>query len=187
MIAARLLVEEGVDPDEAIHRVGSSTGGYRDPGAGGLGSQGRAFADCKPESATIRSTRIRGRLEGTRQESADAMSARKAVKSKPVVEPGSKLDRALGAFLGLAVGDALGTTIEFSRRDTYPPVVDMVGGGPFGLKPGEWTDDTSMALCLADSLIAKGGIWTLSTSRTASCAGIGKARTASPAHASTSA
>jgi ADP-ribosyl-[dinitrogen reductase] hydrolase len=66
-------------------------------------------------------------------------------------------DRALGAFIGLAVGDALGTTIEFSRRDTYEHVTDMVGGGPFGLKPGEWTDDTSMALCLADSLIAGRG------------------------------
>lgn len=66
-------------------------------------------------------------------------------------------DRALGAFIGLAVGDALGTTIEFKRRDTYPPVTDMAGGGPFRLKPGEWTDDTSMALCLADSLIATKG------------------------------
>jgi len=66
-------------------------------------------------------------------------------------------DRALGAFIGLAVGDALGTTIEFRRRDSYEPIEDMVGGGPFGLRPGEWTDDTSMALCLADSLLANGG------------------------------
>ncbi len=63
-------------------------------------------------------------------------------------------DRAIGALLGLAVGDALGTTLEFSRRDAHSPVVDIVGGGPFRLKPGEWTDDTSMALCLADSLVA---------------------------------
>jgi ADP-ribosyl-[dinitrogen reductase] hydrolase len=54
--------------------------------------------------------------------------------------------------------DALGTTIEFIPRDTYSPVTDMIGGGPFRLKAGEWTDDTSMALCLADSLIAYGGI-----------------------------
>jgi ADP-ribosyl-[dinitrogen reductase] hydrolase len=62
-------------------------------------------------------------------------------------------DRAVASLVGLAVGDALGTTIEFSDRDTYPPVNDMVGGGPFELNPGEWTDDTSMALCLAESLI----------------------------------
>ena len=67
-------------------------------------------------------------------------------------------DRTIGALVGLAVGDALGTTIEFSPRDTYSPVTDMIGGGPFRLKAGEWTDDTSMALCLADSLIANGGI-----------------------------
>lgn len=66
-------------------------------------------------------------------------------------------DRALGAMLGLAVGDALGTPLEFTRRDTKPPVTGMRGGGPFGLKPGEWTDDTSMALCLAESLIAHAG------------------------------
>jgi ADP-ribosyl-[dinitrogen reductase] hydrolase len=68
------------------------------------------------------------------------------------------VDRALGSLLGLAVGDALGTTLEFARRDARPPVTDMIGGGPFGLAAGEWTDDTSMALCLADSLIARGGL-----------------------------
>ena len=68
------------------------------------------------------------------------------------------VDRAVGALVGLAVGDALGSTLEFSRRDSKPVVTDLIGGGPFGLRPGEWTDDTSMALCLADSLIAKGGL-----------------------------
>jgi ADP-ribosyl-[dinitrogen reductase] hydrolase len=77
--------------------------------------------------------------------------------SKSADRAGSRLDRALGALLGLAVGDALGRTIEFSQRDACPPVVDMVGGDPFGLRSGEWTDDTSMALCLADSLIATKG------------------------------
>jgi ADP-ribosylglycohydrolase len=66
-------------------------------------------------------------------------------------------DRAIGALVGLAVGDAVGTTLEFVTRDSCPPITDMVGGGPFGLKPGEWTDDTSMALCLADSLINNDG------------------------------
>jgi len=58
-----------------------------------------------------------------------------------------------GALLGLAVGDAVGTTVEFSARGSFPPVTDMVGGGPFGLQPGMWTDDTSMALCLGRSLL----------------------------------
>lgn len=66
-------------------------------------------------------------------------------------------DRSRGALLGLAVGDALGTTLEFKSPGTFEPLTDMVGGGPFSLQPGEWTDDTSMALCLAESLVEKQG------------------------------
>jgi len=65
-------------------------------------------------------------------------------------------DRCLGSLLGLAVGDALGTTVEFRPPGTFVPLQDMEGGGPFGLKPGQWTDDTSMALCLAHSLLEAG-------------------------------
>jgi ADP-ribosylglycohydrolase len=61
-----------------------------------------------------------------------------------------------GALLGLACGDALGTTLEFTGPSP-PPLTDLVGGGPFGLAPGQWTDDTSMALCLAESLVECGG------------------------------
>ena len=67
-----------------------------------------------------------------------------------------KVHRAKGALLGLAAGDALGTTLEFKRPSTFNPISNIVGGGPFGLNPGEWTDDTSMALCLAESLIERG-------------------------------
>ena len=62
-------------------------------------------------------------------------------------------DRYRGCLLGLAVGDAVGTSVEFARRGAFKPLTDMVGGGPFHLKAGEWTDDTSMALCLATSLV----------------------------------
>lgn len=62
-------------------------------------------------------------------------------------------DRYRGTLLGLAVGDALGTTLEFKPPGAFDPIDDMVGGGPFNLEPGQWTDDTSMALCLAESLI----------------------------------
>jgi len=55
--------------------------------------------------------------------------------------------------LGLAAGDALGTTVEFKAPGSFSPLTDMIGGGPFRLKKGQWTDDTSMALCLAESLI----------------------------------
>jgi ADP-ribosyl-[dinitrogen reductase] hydrolase len=62
-----------------------------------------------------------------------------------------------GCLLGLACGDAVGTTVEFQPRGTFAPVTDMVGGGPFHLEPGQWTDDTSMALCLAESLVERKG------------------------------
>ena len=66
-------------------------------------------------------------------------------------------DRFRGCLLGLAVGDAVGTTVEFRPRGTFQPLTDMVGGGPFRLQPGQWTDDTSMALCLATSLVEHQG------------------------------
>ena len=67
-----------------------------------------------------------------------------------------QINRARGALLGLAIGDAVGTTVEFKPRGSFPPLIDMVGGGPFNLLPGQWTDDTSMALCLGASLLAHG-------------------------------
>ncbi len=65
----------------------------------------------------------------------------------------SACDHALGAFVGLATGDALGAPVEFCRRDTFEPVTGMRAGGYFKLPAGAWTDDTAMALCLAESLI----------------------------------
>jgi ADP-ribosylglycohydrolase len=64
-------------------------------------------------------------------------------------------DRFRGALLGLAAGDALGGTLEFRPPGSFEPIEDMVGGGPFALEPGQWTDDTSMALCLAESLVER--------------------------------
>lgn len=69
----------------------------------------------------------------------------------------SLTERFRAALLGLACGDAVGTSVEFQPRGSFKPLTDMVGGGPFNLKPGQWTDDTSMALCLAESLLSKNG------------------------------
>ena len=67
----------------------------------------------------------------------------------------ARIDRYRGPLLGLAAGDALGMTLEFRQPGAFTPISGMVGGGPFGLRPGEWTDGTSLALCLAESLIEK--------------------------------
>ena len=64
-----------------------------------------------------------------------------------------QVERFRWCLLGLATGDALGTTLEFKPSGSFNQIQAMVGGGPFNLVPGQWTDDTSMALCLAESLI----------------------------------
>lgn len=66
-------------------------------------------------------------------------------------------DRFRGCLLGLAAGDAVGTAVEFCPRGSFEPLTDMIGGGPFHLRAGQWTDDTSMALCLAVSLVECNG------------------------------
>jgi ADP-ribosyl-[dinitrogen reductase] hydrolase len=66
------------------------------------------------------------------------------------------MERVKGSLLGLAVGDALGAAVEFMRPGTFEPLTGIRGGGALGLQPGEWTDDTSMALCLAESLLTCG-------------------------------
>ena len=68
-----------------------------------------------------------------------------------------ELPKYQATLLGLACGDAVGTTVEFKSRGSFPPVTGMTGGGPFRLQKGQWTDDTSMALCLAHSLVHNKG------------------------------
>lgn len=121
-IAARLLVELGMEPREAIKAVRTER-----PGA----------------------------IETAAQE-AYVMNLRPVSEPTPATDGQSVRDRARGALLGLACGDAVGTTLEFKPRDSYPLLTDMIGGGPFGLKPGGWTDDTAMALALAESLADRG-------------------------------
>jgi len=67
------------------------------------------------------------------------------------------LEHYRGALLGLATGDALGAPLEGLPPRSFSPIEDMTGGGSHGLLPGYWTDDTSMALCLAESLIERRG------------------------------
>ena len=131
---------------------------------GGLGRAGMIAARLMvelgvPPAMAIEAVRRArpGAIETTAQER-HVLACRPVPERQPLTTAEAIRDRALGALLGLAVGDAVGTTLEFKSRDTYPPLTDMVGGGPFGLKPGQWTDDTAMALALADSLTERGGL-----------------------------
>ena len=119
-VAARLLVELGASPEQAIQDVRSA----RSPMA----------IETDEQEAWVRKG---GRVWDSIATSPEALR-----------------DRALGTFLGLAVGDAVGTTLEFSPKPETPILSEMVGGGPFELPAGAWTDDTSMSLALAESLIA---------------------------------
>lgn len=129
---------------------------------GGLGRAGTIAARLMAELGTdpaeavsmVRSVRP-GAIE-TEAQRRHVLAATPTPEKQPDTSAEAIGDRAVGALLGLAVGDALGTTLEFKARDTYPRLTDMIGSGPFGLKPGQWTDDTAMAFALADSLIACG-------------------------------
>jgi ADP-ribosyl-[dinitrogen reductase] hydrolase len=68
-----------------------------------------------------------------------------------------KIERYRGCLLGLATGDAVGTALEFQPPGSFVPIDDMLGGGPANPEPDQWTDDTAMALCLAESLIERNG------------------------------
>ena len=127
---------------------------------GGLGRAGMIAArlmvelGVAPAKAVALVRKVRpGAIETAAQE-AHVAAACPAAELQPATTEAALQDRARGCMLGLAVGDALGTTLEFKSRDSYPRLTDMLGGGPFRLKPGQWTDDTSMALALATSLDA---------------------------------
>lgn len=124
------LVRHGMTGDEALAEVA------RLFGATAKGRRGRVSPETKAQATFVRNW---GSAE------------------PPDATESSRIDRMLGAFIGLAAGDALGTTVEFRTPGSFTPLTTIVGGGPFGLAPGQWTDDTSMALCLADSLLERGG------------------------------
>ena len=92
-----------------------------------------------------------------RQSAARGSNVEKTNASWNPIDEATARGKAVGCLLGLAVGDALGASVEFTRRGSFAPLTDMIGGGPFQLKPGQWTDDTTMALCLAESLVACDG------------------------------
>ncbi|MCU0976407.1 MAG: ADP-ribosylglycohydrolase family protein [Steroidobacteraceae bacterium] len=76
----------------------------------------------------------------------------------PGAEPGGLRGRLRGMLLGLAAGDAAGQSLARRPPGSFTPVGDLLGGGPFDLPRGAWTDETAMALCLAESLVARGGV-----------------------------
>ncbi len=138
-VAASVLVALGYDPDDAIALV--------------RGVRSERAVETHEQEEYVR--RFEEEWDAKRQTNVSSAKTGGHVLGSP--RDAARIDRYRGCLLGLAAGDALGTTIEFEQPGSFEPVGDIVGGGPFGLRPGEWTDDTSMALCLAESLIDKQG------------------------------
>jgi ADP-ribosylglycohydrolase len=86
-----------------------------------------------------------------------------AAEADPLLDPATLSaarglrERFLGALLGLAAGDAVAAATQYRRPGRFAPVGDLLGGGPFDLPRGAWSDDTAMALCLAESLLESEG------------------------------
>ncbi|GGC44434.1 hypothetical protein GCM10011371_34830 [Novosphingobium marinum] len=126
---------------------------------GGLGRAGMIAARLLAELGMAPRTAIEavrearpGAIETSHQED-HVLGTGPVAEPVPDASPRAAEDRAVAALLGLAAGDALGASYEFRRRGSYVPTGAMTGGGPFGLAPGQWTDDTAMALALAESLL----------------------------------
>ena len=131
---------------------------------GGLGRSGSVAARLLVEdggSAEAVIAAVRGARPGAIETTAQATWVKAGRSVTPPAMDHSRLaalDRALGALLGLAVGDAVGAAIEFVRKPRFAVLDDMQKGGPHRLERGQWTDDTAMALALADSLVVNAGL-----------------------------
>src|ERR1700730_2186325 len=135
-VAGGLLVESGLPGDAA---VGELTGLWQQSGRAAL---------CPQVPETPEQTEyVRGWVR------------RGAPRADPLFEPATLSaarglrERFLGALLGPALGDAVAAATQYRRRGKFTPVGDMLGGGPFDLPRGGWSDDTAIALCLAESLL----------------------------------
>lgn len=114
-------------------------------------------SDKFAEGSPVKAPWLRDYLHYRRQNSGASREDLFRFLAKNGADSSELADRSRGSLLGLAIGDAVGTTLEFRNRDEAS-VSDMVGGGPFSLQAGYWTDDTSMACCLAYSLIKNRGL-----------------------------
>lgn len=121
---------------------------------GGLGRAGTISAKILVERGVNRKQAIE-MVRNVRPGAIETMEQENFVLDTSLEHYPPSMDRAWGSMLGLMIGDALGTTLEFSQRDANPLHTEITGGGPFKLPRGAYTDDTAMAFALADSLFEK--------------------------------
>ena len=148
MVVGCLLAEDGAGQDalEALNRLWRQSERSRDwERVPETEAQTEYIRLWRPQALTCESPPEAEPARGDPLLQAPALAAARALR-----------ERFLGALLGLAVGDAVAAPTQFRRPGSFLPVGDMVGGGPFNLPPGGWSDDTAMALCLAESLLERG-------------------------------
>ena len=152
MVVGCFLVERGSAGADALEELNSlwqqSKRSESWPHVPETDDQTRFVRDWKPQVASLLKQRVGAAPEAERDPLLDTgtLSAARNLR-----------DRFLGAFVGLAVGDALAAATQFRTAGTFTPVGDLLGGGPYDLPRGGWSDDTSMALCLAESLLESSG------------------------------
>ena len=161
--AARSLSTPSVAADSAAANIATR----------GAPNAGAATRDSAPSDATGRGSSTRGSAGDPASDivarapahpgAPNVLTSNISPDDDPLADPGALSaarglrDRFLGALLGLAAGDAVSAATQFRKPGTFTPVGDMIGGGPFDLPRGGWSDDTAMALCLADSLLERDG------------------------------
>ena len=157
MAVGCFLVERGLSGAEALEELNSiwqqSQRSASWPHVPETDDQTRFVLEWKPQVAALLKQRV----------GAPASALAPEPERDPLLDTGTLAaarnlrDRFLGALIGLAIGDSLAAATQFRKAGTFTPVGDLLGGGPFDLPRGGWSDDTSMALCLAESLLESGG------------------------------
>ncbi|HYB33576.1 MAG TPA: ADP-ribosylglycohydrolase family protein [Steroidobacteraceae bacterium] len=140
MVAGCLLVEQGLSGDEALaelNRVWQQSARAED---------WPAVPETKEQADYVRQWTQWAQLAGDPLLEPATLAAARGLRG-----------RFQGALLGLATGDAVGVATQYGRAGRFAPIGDMLGGGPLDLPRGAWSDDTAMALCLAESLITREG------------------------------
>jgi ADP-ribosylglycohydrolase/protein-tyrosine phosphatase len=152
MTVGCFLVERGLAPPEALEELNrvwqQSKRSAAWPHVPETDEQTQFVLEWKAQVASSLKQRVGGAAEPERDPLMDTGTLAAARNLR---------DRFLGALIGLAVGDALAAATQFRKPGTFTAVGDLLGGGPFDLPRGAWSDDTAMALCLAESLLEANG------------------------------
>jgi ADP-ribosyl-[dinitrogen reductase] hydrolase len=150
---ARAAVERGeAAPRNRAHNPEAPAGRN---GVSSAGGDSAVRADGTPISRMTAQQSVNSRA------SAVVPAPSEPVESDPLLDPATLeaarglRERFVGTLFGLAIGDAVAAATQFRRPGSFSPIGDMIGGGPFDLPRGAWSDDTAMALCLAESLLER--------------------------------